>query len=143
MRLNHIGIIVQNIEEYKRLFNAVGLNETTCTATDPIQKVTGLFIDVGFENNVHLEILEPVDDTSPVVNFLKKKGGGLHHLCFEVDNIEEKIEEMKKKGFKIISPPVECAAYDENFKRACANHTKIAFFMISDMMLIEFIEKGK
>ncbi|HOJ71055.1 MAG TPA: VOC family protein [Syntrophorhabdaceae bacterium] len=143
MRLNHIGIIVKDIEEYKRLFYDIGLHTTTEPATDPIQKVTGLFIDVGFDNNVHIELLEPVDDTSPVTNFLKKKGGGLHHLCFEVDDIQKKTEEFKKKGFKVVSPPVECIAYDENFKRACATHTKIAFFMASDRMLIELIEKGK
>lgn len=143
MRLNHIGIIVKNIEEYKKLFDAIGLNNTTDTATDPIQKVMGLFIDVGFDNSVHIELLEPVDDTSPVINFLKKKGGGLHHLCFEVEDIQAKTEEFKKKGFKVVSPPVECVAYDENFKRACSTHTKIAFFMVSDRMLIELIEKGK
>ncbi|MCX8110482.1 MAG: VOC family protein [Syntrophorhabdaceae bacterium] len=143
MKLNHIGIIVQNIEEYKKLFDAIGLNNTTEPATDPIQKVTGLFIDVGFDNNVHLELLEPIDESSPVVNFLKKKGGGLHHLCFEVDDIKTKTEEMIKKGFKMVSPPVECIAYDENFKRVCSTHTKIAFFMVSDRMLIELIEKGR
>lgn len=143
MRLNHIGIIVDNIERFRELFRTIGLQESTDPVPDPIQKVSGAFIDVGFENNVHIELLEPTDETSPVINFLRKKGGGLHHLCFEVEDIDEKTKELLNKGFKMVSPPVECIAYDENFKRECAKSTKIAFFMVSDRMLIELLEKGQ
>lgn len=142
MKLNHIGIIVRDIEEYRRLFDAIGLTLATDSASEPIQKVKGLFIDVGFDNSVHIELLEPTDENSPVTNFLKK-GGGLHHICFEVEDIEKKTEELIKKGFKLVSPPVDCIAYDENFKRSCHTPTKIAFFMLSDKLLIELLEKGK
>ncbi|MCX7966608.1 MAG: VOC family protein [Syntrophorhabdaceae bacterium] len=143
MKLNHIGIIVKDIEEYKRLLSTIGLTDATDAACDMIQKVKGIFVDIGFDNQAHIELLEPIDDTSPVINFIKKRGGGLHHICFEVEDIEKKSEEFVKKGFKMISPPVDCFAYDENFKRQCREPTRIAFFMLSDRLLIELLEKGK
>lgn len=143
MKLNHIGIIVKDIEEYKMLFNALGLTNMTEHAYDTIQKVKGVFIDIGFDNHAHIELLEPIDESSPVTNFLKKRGGGLHHICFEVEDIEKKSEELLKKGFKMVSPPVNCFAYDQNFKRKCSKPTRIAFFMLSDRLLIELLEKGK
>ncbi|HOP85922.1 MAG TPA: VOC family protein [Syntrophorhabdaceae bacterium] len=143
MKLNHIGIIVKNIEEYKRLFSTIGLDKITVPACDTIQKVKGIFVDLGFDNQAHIELLEPTDETSPVMNFLKKRGGGLHHICFEVEDIEKKSEELVKKGLKMVCPPVDCFAYDENFNRTCSLPTRIAFFMLSDRLLIELLEKGK
>ncbi|HOJ43833.1 MAG TPA: VOC family protein [Syntrophorhabdaceae bacterium] len=143
MRLNHIGLIVKDIDEYKRLFSAIGLDNVTIPACDTTQKVKGIFVDLGFDNQAHIEILEPIDETSPVINFLRKRGGGLHHLCFEVEDIEQKSEELVKKGFKMVCPVVDCFAYDENFQRKCSQPTRIAFFMLSDRLLIELLEKGK
>jgi len=142
LRLDHIGIVVEKIEDLAHLFRMVGFPEGTTPVPFLPLKVTGSFINAGSDGNVYLEFLEPTDADSSIVNFLQQKGGGLHHLCFEVDDIETASRELVQKGFHMVIPPMECAAYDENLKRTCYKTTKISFFRISDRILIELIEKG-
>lgn len=142
-RLDHIGIVVEKIDALSKLFRTAGFPEETKPISFLPLKVTGSFINVGDNSNdVYLELLEPTDADSPIANFVQKKGGGLHHLCFEVDDIEKTSRELVQKGFPMVTQPMECPAYDENLKRTCHKATKISFFRISDRILIELIEKG-
>ena len=142
VRLNHIGLVVPNISEFAKVFRTLGLSEMTQPEPDPIQRVAASFIAVGDGQDVYIELLEPTDDSSPITNFLKKTGGGLHHLCFEVDDIEGVGSELVKKGFKMVCPPVECVSYDRSFKRECTQPSKIAFFLLANKILIELLQKG-
>lgn len=143
LKLDHIGLVVEDIKKAGDIFEAIGLEGGTKAVPDPIQKVTASFITVGKEDGVYIELLEPTSDDSPISNFLEKKGGGLHHLCFEVEDIEQAVNELNDKGFRVVSRAVDCAAYDENLKRTCQSPTKIAFVIISKGILIELIEKGR
>jgi methylmalonyl-CoA/ethylmalonyl-CoA epimerase len=143
LKLDHIGFVVENIEKVKELFEAVGLDAGTGAVVNPLQKVSASFVNVGEKDDIYIEILEPASDDSPITNFLRKSGGGLHHLCFEVDDIEKATQELNAKGFRMVTPPENCTAYDENLKRECNAPTKIAFFIISKGVLIELIEKGR
>ena len=49
-----------------------------------------------------LELVEPASDNSPVAEFLEKRGGGLHHICFQVEDIDSAIDVLQKKGFELI-----------------------------------------
>jgi len=109
---------------------------------DPIQGVLASFVPLGDGQDVYIELLEPTDDRSPVTQFLKKRGGGLHHLCFEVDDIEGVTEQLTKRGFNMVREPVECVGYDRSFKRKCTQPSKIAFFLVPNKILIEFLQKG-
>lgn len=140
LRLHHIGLVVPRISEFAEVFRSLGLNETTQPEPDPIQKVSASFVNVGQE--VYIELLEPLADNSPITNFLEKTGGGLHHLCFEVDDIVGIGNELVKKGFKMVCPPVECVGYDRSFKRECTQPSKTAFFLLANQLLIEFLQKG-
>ena len=142
MKLDHIGLVVARTEEFERLFRLLGLADITEPAIDPIQRVSGTFVRVTEKDPVYIELLEATEEVGPIVNFLKKRGGGLHHLCFEVDNIEKAVDHAREQGFTIISPPVPCPAYDNNFHRECRNHSRVAFFLLSKTLLCEFIEKG-
>lgn len=142
-RLDHIGLVVENIKEFAETLYALGLKPGTEQVPNPLQKVSASFVNVIDGQDVYIELLEPTDSYSPIINFLKKEGGGLHHLCFEVDDIEETSAKLVHKGLQMVSPPEDCAAYDENLKRECKNATRIAFFLISKKILIELIEKGK
>jgi methylmalonyl-CoA/ethylmalonyl-CoA epimerase len=135
-------MVVDNISEFARLFEGLGFKEITDPEPDPIQKVTARFVAVGDEQPIYIELLEPTQEDSPVFNFLKKRGGGLHHLCFEVADIEKTTDELAHKGFKMISKPVECIGYDRSFKDSCGKGTKIAFFLM-DNILIELLENGR
>jgi len=141
LKLNHIGIVVDHVFDFARLFEVLGFREITNPERDPIQKVTARFVTVGDVQPIHIELLEPTDENSPIFNFLKKRGGGLHHLCFEVDDIEEAVDELVRQGFKMVSAPVNCVGYDRSF--GLKGITKIAFFLLSDRILIELLEKGQ
>lgn len=143
LKLDHIGFVVENINDIRELFDTIGLNTGTDAVVNPLQKVSASFVNVGYNDDTYIEILEPVSDDSPISKFLQKRGGGLHHLCFEVDDIDKATKELNSKGFRMVVPPEDCKAYDENLNRKCQDPTKIAFFIVSKGVLIELIEKGK
>ena len=142
IKLNHIGFVVQGIAEAARLFRTLGLHEVTPMEPDPIQKVVACFMGTGDEGEAHIELLEPAGDDSPIANFLKKRGGGLHHICFEVDDIDRMTDDLIQRGHKVVVPPIDCVGYDRSFKRETAGGTKIAFFFLADKILIELLQKG-
>jgi methylmalonyl-CoA/ethylmalonyl-CoA epimerase len=143
LKLDHIGFVVEDINTMKELFKTIGLDTGTEAVINPLQKVSASFVNVGEKDDIYIELLEPASDDSPISNFLQKKGGGLHHLCFEVDDIEKATQEITEKGFRMVVSPEDCTAYDENLKRDCKDSTKIAFFIISKGVLIELIEIGR
>ena len=142
IRLNHIGFVVRNISESAELFGALGLREVTKPEPDPLQKVIACFMATPGDDDAHIELIEPSEDHSPVSNFLEKRGGGLHHICFEIDDIEKTVHDLEKRGFKVVVPPVDCLGYDRSFNRQSQRVSKIAFFFLSDKFLIELLEKG-
>jgi methylmalonyl-CoA/ethylmalonyl-CoA epimerase len=129
LKIDHLGIAVNSIDEAKNLWENLGLGlEGTETVKE--QKVTTGFFPVG-ESEV--ELLEPVDSDGPVAKFLEKKGEGIHHVAFRVENIEEAIEELKQKGIRLI---------DEK-PRTGAGGAKIAFLhpKSTNGVLIELCER--
>jgi methylmalonyl-CoA/ethylmalonyl-CoA epimerase len=142
LKLNHIGVVVQDIGESIEIFQTLGLCQATHPEPDPIQRVSAVFISAGNEGSVSIELLQPLDDQSPVSKFLTQRGGGLHHLCFEVDDIEETTEALRKRGLKMVRPPVECVGYDRSFGLGGTKPTRIAFFLLANKLLIELLQKG-
>ena len=99
MKLHHIGIVVKNIQKsLGELTQYLDFESTTVPSLVGSQKVNICFLKT---NNVFLELIEPAEENTPISNFIKK-GGGFHHLCFEVDDIHLELEKMKKNGARII-----------------------------------------
>ena len=99
MKLHHIGIVVENIQKsLGELTKYLDFESTTMPSLVGSQKVNICFLKT---NNVFLELIEPAEENSPIYNFIKK-GGGFHHLCFEVDDIHLELEKMKKNGVHIV-----------------------------------------
>ena len=99
MKLHHIGIVVENIQKsLGELTKYLDFESTTMPSLVGSQKVNICFLKT---NNVFLELIEPAEENSPISNFIKK-GGGFHHLCFEVDDIHTELEKMKKNGARVI-----------------------------------------
>ena len=96
--LDHIGIAVRSIEA-ARIYRAMGL-DIDHVETVGTQGVKTAFLSVGDSN---LELLEPTSADSPVGKFIEKRGEGIHHICFRVDDIEEHLERLKKEGFRLIN----------------------------------------
>ncbi len=97
--LNHVGVAVRSIEQQKDYYeNQLGA-EFECIEDVPSQKVRVAFFRI---NDVRLELLEPTDPSSPVAKFLEKRGEGLHHLAFTVDDIKARIAELRQSGLEMI-----------------------------------------
>lgn len=98
MKLDHIGIAVRNIEAAKAMY-------TTILQSNPIheeildsQGVKVAFFQTGIDSKI--ELLEGTHSASPVSKFIEKKGEGIHHMAYMVDNILEEIERWKSEGFE-------------------------------------------
>lgn len=97
-RLDHIGIAVRSIEA-AAIYQALGL-AIDHVETVETQKVKTAFLSVGDSN---LELLEPTSPDSPVAKFIEKRGEGIHHLCFRVDDIDQHLENLKARGYRLIN----------------------------------------
>lgn len=142
LKLNHIGIVTDEITKYTEFFQAIGFDRITDSVPDEYQNVTASFVTVDEQDSIHMEILEPTAPDSPISRFIKKKGGVLHHLCFEVENLEEIVKTLQEKEVQALYGPADCPAYDTSFKRECSSSSRIAFFLF-DRLLLEFIQKGE
>jgi methylmalonyl-CoA/ethylmalonyl-CoA epimerase len=112
--LNHIGIAVRSIDDQKSFYEgALGL-EFEGLEDVPSQKVRVAFFRAG---DVRMELLEPTEPDSPVAKFIEKRGEGLHHLAFTVEDIKARIAELKESGLRMI----------DDAPRPGAHHTQIAF----------------
>lgn len=99
LKLDHIGIAVTHLDESKKFWTDVLGLEFSGSETVEEQKVTTAFFPVG-ESEV--ELLESTTSDGPVARYLKKKGEGIHHIAFRVENIQAALEELKAKGIKLI-----------------------------------------
>jgi len=108
-KIDHLGIAVRSLDQAIPYYeNALGLK---CEHREevPSQKVRTAFFTVG---EVHLELLEPTDPESPIAKFLEKNpAGGLHHIAFGTDNIDQQLTQAAGAGVKLIhEKPFEGAA---------------------------------
>ena len=104
LKLHHIGIVVQNINEsLGEISNFLSFESTSLPTLVGSQKVNICFLKT---NSVYIELIEPADPDSPIISFVKE-GGGFHHLCFEVDDIQQEIDKMVKKGARLVVAPVK------------------------------------
>jgi len=104
LKLHHIRIVVQNISEsLGEISNFLSFESTSLPTMVGSQKVNICFLKT---NNVYIELIEPADPDSPIISFIKE-GGGFHHLCFEVDDIQQEIDKMIKNGAHLVVAPVK------------------------------------
>jgi methylmalonyl-CoA/ethylmalonyl-CoA epimerase len=108
-RLHHVGYVTREIAKSRRLYEDLGFAAATPIYHDPIQKVRVVFMATG--SDVLVELVEPAEPDSPVSNFLTKHGPGLHHLCYEVADIERACEQLREQGGIITCAPVPAVAF--------------------------------
>jgi len=108
-RLNHVAIAVTNVEEASFIYRDIMGAPVSKPVPQKEHGVTTVFVDLG---NTKIELLEPLGSQSPIKSFLDKKpGGGIHHICLEVDSISKAIEELKSKGIKPIDDQPKIGAH--------------------------------
>ncbi len=102
-RIDHIGIAVVSIDDAMPVYRALGLEEKHREEV-AAQKVVTAFLPAG---ESRIELLEPTSEDSPVAKFLKKRGPGIHHICFAVADIDGAVLDLRHRGFRLInSEPV-------------------------------------
>ena len=97
--IEHIGIAVKNLDESIKYYEDVlGLE---CYNIEEVieQKVKTAFFKVG---DTKIELLESTDPEGPIGKFVEKKGEGIHHIAFAVNNIEEKLKHAEEKGVRLV-----------------------------------------
>jgi methylmalonyl-CoA/ethylmalonyl-CoA epimerase len=107
-KIDHIGIAVSNLDNALTFYQAMGVAPTH-TETVESQKVKTAFITVG---DVHIELLEPTGQDSPVAKFLEKRGEGMHHIAYEVEDVQKAIDSLKSEGLRLIDETPKLGAHN-------------------------------
>jgi methylmalonyl-CoA/ethylmalonyl-CoA epimerase len=125
---HHIGIACRDIDKTREFYLGLGYTASPIV-DDPLQHVRICFLDK--EGAPRLELLQPLDDQSPVARTLATAGVTPYHFCYEVRNIDEAIAALRTKRFLLVSGPVPaCALCDR----------RIAFLYNKNNGLIELVE---
>lgn len=99
MKINHLGIATKGIDEALKFWSdALGLENVHAEVVED-QKVRVAMLPIG---ESRIELLEPTSEDSPISKFLEKRGGGIHHIAVEVENIESALNELRDKGMRLI-----------------------------------------
>ena len=125
---HHIGIACRDIEKTKAFYLDLGYVATT-TVDDPLQHVRVAFLDKPGEPR--LELLEPLDNQSPVLRTLSTVGVSPYHMCYSVQDIEAAVLSLRERHFLLVNGPVTACAMD--------NH-RVAFLFHKNTGLIELVE---
>ncbi len=98
-KIHHVGIVVRNLEEaYAFYRDTLGL-PVHKTAIVEDQGVKAALLTIG---NSEIELLEPINANGGVAKFLERRGEGLHHICFETDDVHKELAATKAKGIELI-----------------------------------------
>jgi methylmalonyl-CoA/ethylmalonyl-CoA epimerase len=130
--LHHIGYVVASIEESTpRWRRVLGSISESVIFEDEIQRARVMFFRLPPKGAAQVELVEPLGGHSTVARFLEK-GGGLHHLCFEVDSLEEQIARMKAEKAILLRHPKPAIAFEAR---------RIAWMQTRDKLLVEYLER--
>jgi len=132
LKVEHIGIAVKNLETSNALFSTL-LN----TAVYKMEEVASEFVKTSFlkTGDTKIELLEATSPESAIAKFLEKKGEGIHHIAFEVENIENEMERLKNEGYTLLNPVPKNGADN---KLVCFLHPKS-----TNGVLIELCQERK
>ncbi len=117
-KIEHIGIAVKDLEKSNQLFKALLGIAPYKTEEVISESVTVSFFKTG---DSKIELLQATDENSPIARFISKKGEGIHHLAFEVDDILKAMTELKNLGFELLS---ESPKQGADNKLICFLHPK-------------------
>jgi methylmalonyl-CoA/ethylmalonyl-CoA epimerase len=128
-KLDHVAIAVHSIAEAAAIYRQLGLGEPhTCTMEE-----MGLRVGFLAAGDSQIELLEPLRPDSVVGKFLARRGEGLHHICFEVDDIEASLAELAAQGVELI---------DRTPRQGAEGRVAFIHPRAAHGVLIELVQKG-
>jgi len=132
--LYHVAIAVRDLSAVEEVYKTVlGLRVEHREVVEDQGVKTSMLVPE--DGGTAIELLEPMDENSPISKFLDKRGEGIHHICFKVDDIEAVLERLKKQGVRLIDESPRPGAYN----------SRVAFIHPKAMngVLVELAEVNK
>jgi methylmalonyl-CoA/ethylmalonyl-CoA epimerase len=129
MKFHHIGVACKNIKDSILSYEEIGY-ESSELILDPIQNVELCFLKKA--DSPLIELVGVVDENSPLNNILKKNGTIPYHTCYEVTDIDAQIIDLSKKGYMLLSKPVEAIAF---------SNRRICFLYNRHIGIVELLEE--
>jgi methylmalonyl-CoA/ethylmalonyl-CoA epimerase len=129
-KVAHIGIAVKNLEDATQRFrDLLGVKESRAESVSS-ERVNTLMFEIG---ETKVELVQATDRSSPIARFIEKRGEGVHHISFQVDNLETELARLRGKGFEVL----------EGYPRAGADGCRVAFLhpKTTNGILVELSEK--
>ena len=132
MKIDHLGIAVKSISDSLSFYRDMLGMELAGTETVDDQGVHVALLPAG---EARIELLEPVSAETPVGRFIAKRGEGVHHICYEVDDLSSKLDELRSRGVRLL----------EGYPRRGAEGKLVAFLHPASAhgVLVELVEKAR
>jgi methylmalonyl-CoA/ethylmalonyl-CoA epimerase len=131
---HHIGFVVASIPgSVQGFLDSLQAEWDGTIFHDPNQAVRVTFLRGTRPGNPLFELVEPAGENSPVIPFLKR-GGGLHHLCYEIDNLENQLALSRSQGGLVVRPPLPAVAFEGR---------RIAWVYTRNKLLLEYLERQR
>jgi methylmalonyl-CoA/ethylmalonyl-CoA epimerase len=132
MKIDHLGIAVRSLKESLPFYEDVLGLEVVRTEVVDDQGVTVALLPAG---DSRIELLQPLSDDSVVGRFLARRGEGLHHICYEVEDLQSKLEDFRARGVKLLS----------GYPKRGAEGKLVAFLhpTSANGVLVELVEKAR
>ena len=127
-KFHHIGLAVKDIDATATIYERGGYKRSA-SIFDPIQNVSICWLTK--EGMPTVELLAPVDETSPVNKTLEKNGVTPYHTCYVVENVEDAVAQLRKQKYVMVSKPAEAVAF-------CGS--RVCFLFNKNVGLIELVE---
>ena len=128
MNIHHVGYLTKDLNKTQDEFLALGFVVEQEKAYDEHRKINISFIVNG---NYRVELIEPVDDSSPMYPLLKRYKNTPYHICYEVADLEASIAELSTKGYTVMQEPLEAP---------CIENKRVSFLINSNLGIIELVE---
>ena len=129
---HHAGFAVSSISQVGEDFAlSIGAHWNGEIIHDPLQEARVTFLRCGGPETPAVELIEPADEKSPLHKFVSK-GGGLHHVCYEVDSLERQLEQSRAAGCLVVKNPLPAVAFGGR---------RIAWVYTRQKLLVEYLER--
>jgi methylmalonyl-CoA/ethylmalonyl-CoA epimerase len=99
-KVEHIGIAIKNIQASNELFEKLFGKAHYKIESVESERVSTSFFQVG---ETKIELLEATNENSPIAKFIEKRGEGIHHIAYEVDDISEEMKRLQAEGFELLN----------------------------------------
>lgn len=135
MKIEHVGYLCKDINKSIKAFLSLGYEQETAVFEDNVKdgdnKARNVNICFLRNGNYRVELVSPIDETSDVYATIKRQGEGPYHICYQVDDLESSVIELKQSGWMVLRRPAKAIAFNNN---------RVVFLFKAGVGTIELVE---